>query len=404
MELKDLLLNLAVESGEIALPAEVEPIDEGQYADAMIAKETDELTRAIALTESLEAIAKRYEDMPLTAESLESYRFTIGHILHVSGVDVPVDMVASSFEAAEEKKSIGEKVKEVIKRILEWLAQKWDALLKFLRIRKGKVEKDTAEAKARTEDVKKAASHIKALGYTPGEAWAQGAGKRVEDEKQSPKHGTHDSNDRKGMPKYPVDKEGKALNMPTYSLPAWLVKDGKVDFDKIRQVIGLGGKGTLFNVMDLRTPSGAVANWSNAKDYSDFYKDFVEKDYTTKVWREHFDVIQQPAGNASVYDIDVDAVSKIAAELSRSAESMAAFIRDSQEGLVGDHKRLEAKVSKAANEEEAKHWQTAIAHSMKAQVGINSLMNNYHNVLITVHRHMSNLVLRIEKAAIASAK
>src|SRR5690606_9006728 len=98
-------------------------------------------------------------------------------------------------------------------------------------------DKKTEEVKERTAEVKK----VLALGHTPGKSWAKGD---VGDEKPSRKHGTVDSTDRKGLPKYPVGEDGSATSLPVVKLPEWMLSSGRIDLEKIGKFAKLVSQGT----------------------------------------------------------------------------------------------------------------------------------------------------------------
>lgn len=156
--LSDILKNYGVESGLIApepavveIPPEDNDIIDGDLSE-LVEHRADEITRGMALVESLESMAARLEAGVITEESLESYRFNLECVLRSSGMNFPVSLIAPSFESAEaDKKSVGQKVKGAIDAAIKWIREKIKALFDMMGRLFSKAKR-TKEAAAKAGD------------------------------------------------------------------------------------------------------------------------------------------------------------------------------------------------------------------------------------------------------------
>ena len=269
MNLSDTLMQYAIESGEIdpdlsdLLDTEDGTADE-ETAELVEAK-ADEIMRANDLVESLEAVADRYSQIPVSDISFENYQFTIGQLLAVSGLDIPVSVIAPSFESAEktEGQSFKDKAKGAIAAIIKWIREKFQALVNFIKRRKPAQDKKAEEEGKKAEEACAAAKkdgvvEIQSLAHKPRQGYAPG--QHEGDEKPSPKHGDQNG-ERASMPKHAVDADGKAtgkakivgtgsirkLSRPI-ELPVWLVTGGKLDLTRLK---GFADNGNATSSADL---------------------------------------------------------------------------------------------------------------------------------------------------------
>lgn len=185
MQLDDFLKQYGVESGQI-VPDDAQWTEEAAQAaaegdlDELIIAKADEIDRSVNLVEALEVMAERAENEEVTEAAMESYRFNLACLFKASGIDVPVSLVAPSFEAADgDKKSFKEKASGAIQAVIKWIREKVKALFSLFtrsgektKAAKAKAEADTAKAQAAAkayadDGIKKLASNGLTAKYTP---------------------------------------------------------------------------------------------------------------------------------------------------------------------------------------------------------------------------------------------
>jgi len=152
--LSDILNTYGIESGLIAPePAVVEiPPEDNDTIDGdlsqLIHHSADEIDRGVALVQSLDSMSERVEAGEITEAAMESYRFNLECLLRSSGIGIPVDVIAPSFEAAEaDKKTVGQKVKGAIDAAIKWIREKIKAL--FALFTRASTKAKQAEEKAK---------------------------------------------------------------------------------------------------------------------------------------------------------------------------------------------------------------------------------------------------------------
>ena len=309
MNVSDMLLNYAIESGVIEDPVVAEDGLIEQDASELLDAKVDEICRASELVESLEALADRYSQIPVSDVSFESYQFTLGHILTVSGIDIPTSVVCPSFESAEksEGKSFKEKAKGTIAAIIKWIKEQFGKLRDFVLRRKKATETKEKEAEATQ---KKAEAAVVMLQHKPrkGYAPAQHEG----DEKASGKHGNQNG-ERATMPKHDVDADGKAINrdreeairkdraessgnlkfeLPVLKLPKWMVEDGRFSKSKIEAFLKAARDEQLVNLIEGKFPDGSLL-----KTVKDWKKDRGDMQRWLRI--DHSAVVRDTLGKAT---------------------------------------------------------------------------------------------------------
>lgn len=201
-QLASLLLSLSVESGEVEAPYVESPsiiVEPDAFDDhsAVLDAQLQEAGQGLALIESLEALADRYSAFPITQESMENYAFSVHQVLRVSGIDIPVGMVAASFEDADKSKdTIGAKVKGVVMAIIKWIQERLAAIAAAGKKLLNLVGIRTKEAEQKTTEV------LTALGHEKFTA--------------------------------PADKGSAPASAKVKPCPGWMVKDGHLDVAGIR--------------------------------------------------------------------------------------------------------------------------------------------------------------------------
>jgi len=268
MNVSDMLLNYAIESGVIEDPVVAEDGLIEQDASELLDAKVDEICRASDLVESLEALTDRYSQIPVSDISFENYQFTLGHILAVSGIDIPTSVICPSLESAEksEGQSFKDKAKGAIAAIIKWIKEKFAALRDFILRRKKTTDAKADKAKADAKETKEVILQLKhnpRKGYAPG----QHAG----DEKGSGKHGS-DNSANKQNDHLAKDANGKiigesdvkrnshgGLGAEPIKLPSYMVDgDGKLDVAKFSHAMAaLTKSGPLFNYLKGDMPDGS---------------------------------------------------------------------------------------------------------------------------------------------------
>lgn len=223
--LKDMLLQYAIESGEIKVPQALSDEALLQYA---IESAEREIEQGFTLVDTLEELSgdvisraeEQGEDSPVTEECLESYHRSVGLVLKASGFKIPASVVVPSFESAESaeegKKSVKDKVKGVANAVIKWIKDrlKWLAELftKAKNFMMGRAKKAEATAEKAKEDAAKAKAEGVDEVVTP-----EGA---TEEEKKGPE------GDKKPA------KFTKVV--PAAALPQWAVSNDRVNLGMIK--------------------------------------------------------------------------------------------------------------------------------------------------------------------------
>ena len=243
MNLQKTLLAVAMESGEVATP---EPVMEympdanaeiNEYHE-LVNSQIDDMGRAIAVTQSLEALAVRFEGQELTPESMENYHFSMAQILRISGANIPVAVLAPSFEAAEkDKTTIGQKVKGVVEALLKWVRERYAALVAMFKRWGAKLGFGEKKLDERNDEAKVDISKLK-------EAKIIEVGSAAEPVANEPKANAPAKAPEKPGSEKPAHWKGKTRGV---RVPGWMVSNGHLNVAKVSEYIaslngGLNGK------------------------------------------------------------------------------------------------------------------------------------------------------------------
>lgn len=358
MELKDLLQQYAIESGEIP---ESPVVDENglieQDAHDLLDAKIDEIVRANDLVDSLEALADRYSSIPVSDVSFESYQFTLGHVLAVSGIEIPTSVFVPSFESAEksEGKSFKEKAKGAIDAIIKWIKEKFAALRDFLLRRKKSTDDKVNKAKA---DAKEANAAILQLKHNPRKGYATG---QQGDEKASGKHGS-DNSANKQNDHLAKDAKGKTvgegdvkrnshggLGAEPIKLPSFMVNgDGKLDMAKFSHVLARMTKsGPLYNFLAGDMPDGSHLM---GKGYANDL-DKVKAALAVSVNKLLDDALETGRGHVTCDDWKPEELAAAAIQLADNADLMRKMSEKITQDILVTERNLSTAVANSQNGE-----------------------------------------------------
>lgn len=356
MKLDDTLLDYAIESGEVAPVPEYTPtidLDE-QYEDVseLIEARGEEIKRGVVLAESLEALADRYSQFAPTELTMESYQFTLGHILKASGLDIPVSLVSPSFEAAEaDKKSIGEKAKGVIEQILKWIKEKlanlgkmFARLLEKVGLRKKKAEDDTAAAEKRASEHK--AAGINVLGQEKHTA--------------------------------PADKDSKPKSVAVKPAPGWMIEGGKFSAAKVRGVLA------SMNTPEMRKLlQGDVGKTD----------DELKKHLADGIYRNAFSKVKaySPGAMVSEYTVSVPELSAVIREALQLLRSIHNEIKDLAQWKEQEEKNFARGKSRETPEEIAK-MKASFLLNVQNITEATSFANHMYTMALQVHGRLTSMM------------
>lgn len=244
--LSDILNTYGIESGLIAPePAVVEiPPEDNDTIDGdlsqLIHHSADEIDRGVALVQSLDSMSERVEAGDITEAAMESYRFNLECLLRSSGLGIPVDLIAPSFEAAEaDKKTVGQKVKGAIDAAIKWIREKVKALFALF-------TRGNAKTKAAAEEAKKTEAEAKEFA-----AKYSGDGiKRLASDGFAEKY--------KSQPASGV----KVKSMKR--LPGWMVTGDQVNWAELDKVVSVCNGTEVANLMQGEVKGGTPADFKAA--------------------------------------------------------------------------------------------------------------------------------------------
>lgn len=418
MNLERTLLSIAMESGEVAapeLPMEYEPdanADIDEYL-GLVNSHVDEIGRTVAVTQSLEALAKRYEGQEITPESMENYQFAMSQILHASGARIPVSVVAPSFEAADaDKKTIGAKVKGVVESLLKWIQERFAALMAMFKrwgaklgFGKKKLEERNEQAKADVAKLKEA--KITTIGgkdkpaaneSKPATKPAEPAAKAPEKKEETPAERLTAQNKKAaeasaGKPVKPFPSGATPEAKKTKAgirVPGWMVSGGKLEIAKIRTYITQlnGGGSELGYLIAGKTASGSnlpakeTGEFMKGDPFNTAFKKFKETypdgEYTTD-YTATVDEVKTliDAAFLQAKDLYVECMG-LEQGMASSQRELTREINQNK-GKDADHDRI-AQLRKEAADDLA-YWQALISF-------VNSVRNNADGV----HALLTNMV------------
>lgn len=176
MSLQSLLAELSNESAQ-----PVKELDVGELLQYSVEASQIEIGRAFNLMTTMEQNFQKHFGGDVTATSFEAYQHDTTLALLAAGIDVPVVLIAPSFEAvaalpapADQKKEVGDKKDNVIKRGLKAV---WDMLVRLkdwivglFKKKEEEVEKVAEELVAVQAEAKKNVTALKALPAPKAEA------------------------------------------------------------------------------------------------------------------------------------------------------------------------------------------------------------------------------------------
>jgi len=236
--LSDILNTYGVESGLITPePAVVEiPPDDNDTIDGdlsqLIEHSANEIDRGVALVQSLDSMSERVEAGDITEAAMESYRFNLECLLRSSGLGIPVDLIAPSFEAAEaDKKTVGQKVKGAIDAAIKWIREKVKALLALF-------TRGSAKTKAKAEEAKKAEEDAKAY----AKKYSDDGIKRLASDGFAEKY---------------KSQEGSGVKVKSMKrLPGWMVKGDQINWGELDKIIAVCNGTQVKNLMQGEVKGG----------------------------------------------------------------------------------------------------------------------------------------------------
>ena len=304
MTFQKTMLSIAMESGEIETQEEImgyEP-DASEDADEyleLINSHAGEISRTVAVTQSLEALAARYEGQDVTNESMESYHFAVAQVLHASGASIPASVVAPSFEdAAADKKTIGQKAKGVIDALIKWIRERIASLKAMFKRFIAKLgfgekklkERNNAAIEAVAEMKKEGVVEIVSSGSAEDEpkAGEKPEAKSSEDAKErvaakmDEKFKNTSILPEKDNDEHVASKNKERTKKRKVRVPATWVKGGKLDIDGIEAHLKAVHTGKMANLLDFQNESGAeikdneIEAWLKSDPYTKAFKEWKE--------------------------------------------------------------------------------------------------------------------------------
>ena len=386
MSFEKTLLAIAMESGEIVpeqpydLGGENEDIND--YVE-LVNGTQDEIQRTVALTQSLEAYAHRYGDMEVTAESMESYRFSIAQLFHAAGSSIPVAVICPSFEdASEDKKSIGQKVKGVVDAILKWLRERLAQLGAMFKRLGAKIGLGEAATKKRDEEAKEEIKDLKEAGVKEIVPKADAAADKkpdasaAKDDKSAPA--------AKPAEKKPVEHTDGKKGSVQPGMYDWMLKDGELDYRRIEAYLLETSKGELKTLIDGKAPDGtepegeAVEKFLATDPYTNGYKK----------WQYN----RANLGNKRDYKVDVSQLDSLITVAHGRVVELTAAVRSATKGEKFAPQRWESRISSAKSDEEAKKLRDEMAAEMKFYAAWLSFLNNVRSTLDGIHKRLCAIV------------
>lgn len=392
MNLERTLLSIAMESGEVAVPEPVmeyepDPVTETEEYLQLMNANADEIGRTVAVTQSLEALAKRFEGVDITPESMENYQFALTQVLNVSGARIPVSVVSPSFEAAEkDKTTIGAKVKGVVESLLKWIQERFAALKAMFKrfvaklgFAQKKTEERNTEAKADISKLTEAkiteiGSKDKPAANEPTKAPEKAPEKKpgTPSERLTEMNKKAAEASKANPPKpFPSGQNPKDVQKKRATrVPGWMVEGGKLNVSKVRTYItALNGGGTeLANLI-----SGKKASGGNlpAKETGEFMKsdpfttafkkfksEYPDSDYTTEYTASVSDVKSLiDAAFLQTVDLSVE-IKSLEQGMSSSQNELTREI-NREKGPDADNDRISALRKEVADD--LAYWQALIS-------------------------------------------
>lgn len=393
MNLERTLLSIAMESGEVATPEPVmeyepDPVTETEEYLELMNANADEIGRTVAVTQSLEALAKRYEATDITPESMESYQFALTQVLNASGARIPVAVVAPSFEAAEkDKTTIGAKVKGVVESLLKWIQERYAALKAMFKrfaaklgFAQKKTEERNTEAKAdisklTTAKITEIGGKDKPAANEPAKPAAKAPEKKPE---TTPSERLTEANKKAAEaaktnpPKpFPSGKSEKdEQKKRSTRVPGWAVEGGKLNVTKVRTYITQlnGGNSDLSHLIAGNKASGGNLPAKETGEYmktdpfntafKKFKTEYPDGGYTTDYTASVSDV-------KSLIDAAFTTTSHLTAEIMGLEQGMASSQNNltreinREKGPNADHDHIAALRKEAADD--LAYWQALIS-------------------------------------------
>jgi len=383
MDLKNLLMDLAIESGEVQLPETSDSVD----TSALVMSDEDfqyatearfgEVTRALAFCDSFEAITERYSNVELSTESVADYHFAVGVLMSSTGVKAPVAAFTVSLEAAEaDKKSFGQKAKDVVAAVLKWIREMIVKLKAWLTRSKDNAGVKTEAIKKKVDAAKETVKEVKALGYTAVPAKPKAAPAKAAEPAASttPEKVTPP---KEGVIERDTVKDGAK---PRPTTPAHLLTSGKLNTNKIRKfLVDIQG-------LDYRALAQKAIN-EGAESETD-----VET--FTVAWRSIFDDYMKPIGTAAVVEggVVLDELNSLLDLVRQDAEFLFKMAQHGQEALGKLEKaerELKAKVDADPAEiaKDRKFLGKLLAVAREGQ----SFQNNLYTAVVTLSNQLSAL-------------
>lgn len=381
------LLRYAIESAAVAgadqLEAPVEPElaeelnDELAYADKA---RSEEISRGIALCESLEALADRYGEMEVSVESMDNYQFAVQQVLNASGVQVPASIICASFESAEkDKTSVKEKAKAAIAKIVKWIMEMWNKFISMF-TGKTKANKDRAE-----ETQKKAETALLICND------AVKRGEKVVGEKPKAEE---KKDEKPAEPKKEEPKGGSTQRIA--QLPKWMFSNGRLD-----------GNGALSQIAKMLSTDPDIARDMSLEAAMEWARKNPGKnahDYFSAHFRDRISSLTPPA-RISSEDVTIewhtlDGLIKTYKQASKDAYDQVVHLTGQTSGLIKENNLTDLMNIKEGEDpaklsEEQKAARAAVGY-ITARL---TYANNYYSVVEGILRGLNSMAYLGQKKA-----